>query len=131
MQDPIQMIISYKGEVVFVNVPQDDTSHLVTIYCGPEGEDLFMDGAPVDPESGDRILLEPTSAVLKAADRMAQLWSESGWKLSTNRQKIEKAVNTYMKARADMVEGGEQPPETEVSEPAPTEPNPAPETETV
>lgn len=122
MSDDALMILSFKGEVAKVKVPQDGDNHLVTVYTGSNGEDLFLDGTPVDPETGEIIQKDATTDLLSAADKMVRAWEDGGWRLSTNRQKIQALIDEYKAERKLIEDGlatGPEAPEP-VSEPEPS-----------
>lgn len=97
-----ELIISYRGELAKVLVPCDEQEHVITVISTPEesGDGLYMDGAPVDPETGELVLAEASEEVLAAADNLARVWLEGGWKLSKDHKEIQSAVDRYQKARS-------------------------------
>lgn len=94
----VRAVINFGSELIYAQVPDptiDHQQHMVSIIVGPEGMDVYVDGVPIDPDTGTN----PTDDAITAADDLVEWWMKSGWKLSTNTKKISVMVEAYLHAR--------------------------------
>lgn len=73
-----KLIITFKGEVLFVEIVDDDQQHMLSVIVEPEGMDLYLDGTPVDPTSGKAATGLHSTELLEAADVLVRAWEAGG-----------------------------------------------------
>lgn len=96
----MEMLISYGGELMKVQITNLEEQSLVSVVVEGEGVDIYLNGSPVDPDTGIIIPEVATDPLLAAADRMARLWADGAWKLSTDAGKLHEAIRSYQEIRA-------------------------------
>jgi hypothetical protein len=69
------------------------------MVSSPEGLDLYLDGIPVDPDTG----LSLHQEVIDAADSLVSFMKNGGWKMTTDVKRLTAAVKRYEEARLRLV----------------------------
>lgn len=101
---PETMIVSFRGEVAKIEIPDQENMQMVSLLVTGPDVDIFLDGAPVDPETGERMLVieKAPDAVVKAADEIVKAFHEGEWKIGSESFKsLQRAVKGYEYAKLD------------------------------
>lgn len=89
-----RLTIAVGDEILFVDLPETNGQHVVTCAVDAEGVSVFLNGNPVNLETGTTEMIAPAE-VIEAADQLVKIWAEHG----SSAVLVSDAVAKYSKFR--------------------------------
>lgn len=96
------MIISFQGEIAKIEIPKEENQQMVSIVISEEATDIYLNGIPIDPDTGERVNPEEKmpDAMTKAADAFVEAFKNGEWKIGSDSfKRVSAAVEAYEQAK--------------------------------
>lgn len=99
----MKLLISFGTQLYQIQLPDNTVEpdfHVVQLVLdGERAVDVKVNGFPVSPETGEPVFPANRDDLLLAAERLAEVWAEAGWKISKDHSLVQGAYENWLRAK--------------------------------